>query len=184
MRTIGEAIPEDWSPNGRDVLLSARTEGKSWDLMRLAMPNASRLEPWLATDFNESHGRFSPDGTWVAYDSDETGSLQIYVRSFPKPDVWRRVTTSGGIRPVWSRDGKELFYRDPRAHLMAIPIRTPQMLESGAPREVFPVANSFVFGFSNYDVDPQGRFLLDLLDRSPESSTASIVLNWPTLVRR
>jgi serine/threonine protein kinase/Tol biopolymer transport system component len=175
---------KDWSPDGSDVLVNANPTGKSMDIMRLSMHNGSSLEAWLRTPFNESNPRFSPDGKWVAYQSDETGGAQIYLRSFPGGTVWRRVTTAGGTFPVWSRDGKEIFYWDFRGHLMAISIRMGPALDVDAPRDVFPLANAFTFDTLNYDVDAQGRFLLNLLDGPAASYPPSLVLNWPKLVKR
>jgi hypothetical protein len=147
------------------------------------MPNGSSLEAWWQTPFNESNPRFSPNGKWVAYQSDETGSTQIYLRSFPSGTVWRRVTTAGGTLPVWGRDGKEVFYWDPRGHLMAIPIRMGPTLDVDAPQGLFPIANAFTPGIPLYDVDAQGRFLLKLLDGPAASYPPSLVLNWPKLVK-
>jgi eukaryotic-like serine/threonine-protein kinase len=130
--------PMDWSPDGLDVLVNTNQTGKNADIMRLAMPNGSSLEAWWQTPFNESNPRFSPNGKWVAYQSDETGGAQIYLRSFPSGTVWRRVTTAGGTVPVWSRDGKEVFYWDFRGHLMTIPIRMGPRWTRGRHRTCSP----------------------------------------------
>jgi Tol biopolymer transport system component len=173
----------DWSPDGFDVLVNANPTGTNMDIMRLAMPKGSSLESWRQTAFTESNPRFSPNGKWVAYESDETGTTQIYLRSFPSGNDWRRVTTAGGTLPVWGRDGKEVFYWDPRGRLMTIPIRMGPALEADAPRDVFPIANTFTLGTLYYDVDAQGRFLLNLLDGPAASYPPSLVLNWPKLVK-
>ena len=120
----------DWSPDGSRRARQCQPDREEPDIMRLAMPNGSSLEAWRQTEFNESNPRFSPNGKWVAYQSDETGGAQIYLRSFPSGTVWRRVTTAGGTVPVWSRDGKEVFYWDFRGHLMAIPIRMGPALDA------------------------------------------------------
>ena len=175
--------PVDWSPDGFDVLVNANRTGNNRDIMRLAMPNGSSLEAWRQTSFNEANPRFSPNGKWVAYQSDETGSNQIYLRSFPSGTDWLKVTTAGGTLPVWGRDGTEVFYRDPRGHLMAIPIRMRPALVAGAPQEVFPMGIALTFDATAYDVDAQGRFLLNLLDGPAASYPPSLVLNWPKLVK-
>jgi Tol biopolymer transport system component len=174
----------DWSPDGRHVLINERTTGQSLDILRLTMPDGLHLEPWRATEFDEGYARFSPDGEWVAYESNQNGSGQVYVRSFAKSTVAHGVTTAGGRRPVWSRDGHELYYRDPMGQLMMVTIRTTPTLSVGAPREVFPASSGLELGPLGYDVDDQGRFLLGLIDRTGAADTASIVLNWPTLISR
>jgi serine/threonine protein kinase len=174
----------DWSPDGRHVLINDRTTGKTRDILSLTMPDGSRLEPWRATEFDEADARFSPDGEWVAYESNQNGSLQVYVGSFANSAVAHRATTAGGRRPVWSRDGQELYYRDPRGQLMMVPIRTTPTLSVGAAQEVFPASSDLELGALGYEVDDQGRFLLGLIDRTSAADTASIVLNWPKLVSR
>ena len=174
----------DWSPDGRHVLVNERTTGTSRDILSLTMPDDSRLEPWRATEFDEANARFSPGGDWVAYESNQNGSVQVYVGSFANSAVAHRATTAGGRRPIWSRDGQELYYRDPRGQLMVVPIRTTPTLSVGGPQEVFPASSDLELAALGYEVDDQGRFLLGLIDRSSAADTASIVLNWPTLVSR
>ena len=120
----------------------------------------------------------------MAYQSDETGTTQISLRSFPSGTVWRRVTTVGGTLPVWGRDGEEVFYWDQRGHLMAIPIRMGPALDAGAPQDVFPMGIALTLGATAHDVDAMGRFLLNLLDGPAASYPESLVLNWPKLVKR
>jgi len=177
----GDLVPDDWSPDGRQVLVSQRLPGKSWDIMTLSMAGASSLEPWRATEFNETHARFSPDGKWLAYQSDESGSVQVYIRSFPDGVRWQRVTAAGGNTPVWSRDGRELFYRDGQ-QIMAVPIQTTPELHVGAPRIAFAATAEHAFSEAGFDVDGRGRFLMGLSDRKPEPYDASLVLNWPKLI--
>jgi len=174
---------KDWSPDGSDVLVNTNRTGKNRDIMRLAMPNGSSLEAWLRTQSNESNPRFSPNGKWVAYESDENGNNQIYLRSFPSGTNGLRVTTAGGTFPVWGRNGTEVFYWDPRGHLMAIPLRIEPALVPGAPQDVFPIGTVLTPGATAYDVDAQGRFLLYLLDGPAASYPPSLVLNWPKLVK-
>ena len=89
----------DWSPDGSDVLVNTNRTGKNRNIMRLAMPNGSSIEEWWQTPFNEANPRFSPNGKWVAYQSDETGSTQIDLRSFPSDTTGASVTTAGGTLP-------------------------------------------------------------------------------------
>ena len=104
---------------------------------------------FLKTPFREAYGAFSPDGRWVAYQSNESGRSEIYVRPFVPPGAagtgagaaggqWQ-VSTAGGIHPVWRPDGKELYYLNPAGAMMAAPITvTGSTLEPGAPVVLFP----------------------------------------------
>ena len=121
--------------------------------------------PLLATMFGERNGEVSPDGRWLAYESDESGREEIYVRPFPDVQGGRwQVSTGGGTRPLWSRDGRELFYVSPANALMRVGVEraaswaatTPAMLL----KEGSVITAGGVFGRS-YDISPDGqRFLV------------------------
>ena len=105
-----------------------------------ADPGERKPFPVVQTPFDEAAGQLSPDGRWVAYQSNESGSVEIYVRPFPGPGGQWQVSTAGGSQPRWRSDGKELFYVAPDARLMAVPIAVgadSQTLESGAPVPLF-----------------------------------------------
>ena len=119
-----------WSPDGRSLLythLSPKTGVDVW-----VLPMAGDPKPWsfLNSTFNERTGAFSPDGHWVAYQSDESGRVEVYVRPFPGPGGQWQVSTAGGKDPRWRPDGKELYYIAPDSRLMAAPIA---VLGDGAP---------------------------------------------------
>ena len=175
--------PADWSLDGT-LLVNRWTSETSDDLVVVSTDGSPVIRPWLATKASERRGRFSPDGRFVAYTSDESGSDEIHVRAFANPSVMRRVTTSGGELPVWSRDGRELFYIDREGWLVAVPIRTDPTLQSGEPVRLFKKARG---EFSPaFDVDGRGRFLIFSVDSSMESSRYNIfnmVLNWPLLLK-
>jgi dipeptidyl aminopeptidase/acylaminoacyl peptidase len=101
----------DMSPDGMSLLFQLFRA--SWDLMRLpldAADSTSVARPYVDTPFQERYPRFSPDGKWVAYTSDETGQLEVYVRSFPDPSTKVQVSVGGGDAPRWSPDGSRLYY--------------------------------------------------------------------------
>jgi hypothetical protein len=141
-----------------------------------------KAQPFLRTPFNESVPRFSPDGRWLAYISDESGRYEVYVQPYPGPGGKWQVSTDGGAEPVWNPNGRELFYRN-GDKMMAVEIVTQPSFAAGKPRMLFerpyqpPPAT-----FPNYDVSPDGqRFLM--LKPSEETSSASltqmvVVQNW------
>src|SRR6202035_3962647 len=107
-------VPNSWSRDGRYLLYSAPGQKTGSDLWVLPVaagtPPGSKPTPYLQGPYNEQQGQFSPDGRWIAYSSDETGSYQVYVQSFPAGAGMFRVSTAGGVQPRWRRDGKEIFF--------------------------------------------------------------------------
>ncbi len=111
--------PESWSPDGQLLAFhenNPTTQRDIW-VLRMGDPSASsgqvrKAQPFLRTPFNESAARFSPDGRWLAYVSDESGRYEVYVQPYPGPGGKRQISTEGGTEPVWSRNGRELFYRN------------------------------------------------------------------------
>src|SRR4029077_11465276 len=94
---------------------------RGWDVWTMSMDGNHQTRPLVQTKFNEGQPRFSPDGRWLAYLSDETGRNEVYVQPFPGSGHRVRTSTAGGEEPIWSRDGRELFYfKD--ADLMAVKV--------------------------------------------------------------
>lgn len=94
--------------------------------------------PLIQTPFIEQNGEVSPDGRWLAYESNESGQFQIYVRPFPDVDAGRwQISPWGGTRPLWARDGRELFYVTPTGTLMAVPVDTATSFSAGTPVRLF-----------------------------------------------
>ena len=120
----GRPIPPLWS---------AGSENRS-DLWVLPLFGDRKPFPFVATSVNKGNGQFSPDGRWVAYQSNESGRYEVYVQPFPGPGGKWQVSTDGGIAPRWRRDSKELFYIAPNGKLMAVPIRAPDRRWRQAPR--------------------------------------------------
>jgi Tol biopolymer transport system component len=178
-------MPNSWSSDGKflafnhiNILLTG-----TWDIGILPLEGDGEPEYLLASDANECCPKFSPDGRWLAYVSDETGKLQVYVRPFPGPDVQWLISDEeeGGDEPVWSPDGRELFYRS-RDRTMAVPIQTQgQTLTAGTPKVLFEgqyVDHSDPSGFQYYDISPDGERFLMLKEVTPEATQINVVLNW------
>jgi Tol biopolymer transport system component len=191
-------FPSDWSADGR-FLTYYRTDPKTQlDIWTLSLgagrpsigsgrPDSAEGRqpvPFLHADFNESQGQFSPDGRWIAYVSDESGSQQVYVQSFPTLGGQRQISTEGGTQPRWRRDGKELFYLAPDRKLMAVPVKTGATFESDAPRALFQTALNVTELRQSYAVSADGqRFLLNA-PLETESPPMTVVLNWTGLLKR
>ena len=173
----------DWSADGRFILyvsIDPQTDRDLW-----VLPLGGDRKPWafLKTSFTERAGQFSPDGRWAAYQSSESGSMEIYIRPFAPPTAsvaaanptggrWQ-VSTGGGIYPRWRPDGKELYYIGPDGEMMAAPITaTATSVEPGSPIALF---RTRINGGgvdngqgANFDVTRDGRFLINtVLDSAP-----------------
>ena len=104
-----------------------------YDLWVLPLEGDRKPQPYLQTQFRENQGQFSPDGHWVAYTSDESGRLEVYVQPFPAAGGKWQISTNGGENPKWRRDGKELFYLGLDRRLMAVEVKTAPTFEAGLP---------------------------------------------------
>ena len=172
-----------FSPGGqRLVLRELREMGPNGDLVVLSMTADRTLEPLIATPSSELNADVSPDGRWLAYESDASGQSEVYVRPFPNVDdgQWL-VSTDGGTRPRWSPTGRDLFYLH-EGRLFVAPVTTGATFTPGNPEMLFEGAFDGVAG-RTYDVSPDGeRFLIiKQADATSEMATAPrviIVENW------
>jgi hypothetical protein len=185
--------PLAWSPDGRFLLYATLHEKTGTDLWALPLSGQGKPFPVVQTPFEETAGQLSPDGRWVAYQSNESGVVQIYVRPFPGPgDQWQ-VSTAGGSQPRWRTDGKELFYVAPDTQLMAVPIIVEadrQTLDAGAPVPLFRTrlasgANipGGVMSKPQYSVAADGRFLMNVAVEGASAPPITVVLNWAVALK-
>jgi Tol biopolymer transport system component len=177
--------PVSWSPDGKFVLYStgAFVVGNS-DLWLLPMEASQKPTPFLQTPFNETYGRFSPDGRWVAYVSNETGSSELYVTHFPGPKGKWPISTDGGNYPRWRADGRELFYVARDGTLMAAAVNGQgQEFEVGGVRPLFGLRTN-AGGRYPYDVSADGqRFLVNTIVETTTQPPITLVVNWASALR-
>ena len=184
-------LPTSWSADGRFLLYQRTDPQTQSDLWVTTMTGTQESSVILQTPFIERFGEFSPDGQWIAYQSNESGRNEVYVRTFVPPGApaaatepvrqWQ-VSTTGGIMPTWSADGKELYYLNPEGAMMAAPVTVgASSLAPGTPVVLF--ATRIVGGGLDaqqgrqYDVAPDGRFLVNtLLDGA--DAPIRLILNW------
>jgi len=146
------------SPDGK--LLAVSVLGADYDIELVSLEHEKVIK-FTASAAVELSPAFSPDGRWIAYQSDESGTAEIYLQAFPGPGAKWQVSKAGGTEPVWARSGTELFYRN-GPDMMAVPVRTSPGFLPGAPERLF--TGDFEVGHRdhpNYDVSPDGqRFLM------------------------
>jgi serine/threonine protein kinase len=132
--------------------------------------------PYVDAGFQERFARLSPDGRWLAYQSNESNRNEVYVVSFPQEGGKWLISTGGGLKPVWSRDGRELYYYSADGKIMAVPITPGSQFQFGLPRPLFDVRLALTT--ASFDVSRDGRFLLPVLVANPGSGLMNVVLNW------
>jgi eukaryotic-like serine/threonine-protein kinase len=161
---------EDWSPDGTSLLASgAVSRDASRSALWVTEMKSGVARQWLGGQGNIEAGRFSPDGRWVAYQSDETGAPEVYVRPFPGPGAVVRISTAGGAKPMWRRDGRELYYLTLAGDLTAVSVETAPTFAVSKPRTLIRGASRRPFAPSaGYQVTPTGdRFLLSVRTVAP-----------------
>ena len=180
--------PTDWSPDGRFLLYRSQPQGSNtsqWNLWAVSLDGGSKPFPVVQTNFDERDGQFSPDGNWIAFESNESGRYEVYLQPFPSgPKV--PVSAAGGAQARWRRDGKELFYIAIDGRLMAVPIRLtgiaqPPEIGVGVPLFMTNVGGAFAQGVSRqqYAVSADGqRFLMNTLTEGANASPITLILNW------
>jgi Tol biopolymer transport system component len=181
---VNEAQPErpsDWSRDGESILYAVLTSDNGSDLWYLKRSDQGAWEPrpFLTTPFHEKVAKFSPDGRYVAYLSDESGRDEVYVRSFPAGARKWTVSTSGAAQPRWRRDGREIFYVE-GGSLVAVPVRTEPEFAAGTPVRLFAHAAFTRWTDANYDVSSDGQRVLvaESLGGRGRPRKIQVVQNW------
>jgi Tol biopolymer transport system component len=174
-------FPQAFTPDGKQLVFSERT-GKSLDLRLLSLGGSSK--PLVATEFDEHIAEISPDGRWLAYESNASGGFEIYMRPFPNVEEGQwLISRGGGRRPRWAPNGRELFYMAPGARLMSVPLETEAGFAPGRPTELF---SGYFAGLPGptYDVSPDGERFLMLKEDAGGDEAFLLVQNWLEELKR
>jgi Tol biopolymer transport system component len=182
LESIAPVSTSDWSPDGSALCLNRRGEKTQTDIWILPLDGDKKPRVFVQTAYNESGGRFSPDGRWIAYVSDETGQEEVFIRPYPGPGTALKVSDAGGRAPAWRRDGRELFYVSADNRTMAVEIRSNgPAIEAGTTRTLFTRTPLM----SEYDPFPDGkRFLVNRLIEPKETDPITLVTNWTEKIRK
>jgi len=181
--------PLDWSRDGRWLLYQETDPKTKHDLWALPMEPgkpAGKPVPFLQTASDEREGKFSPDGRFVVYVSDDSGKYEVYVASFPAPSLRVPISSGGGYQPRWRRDGKELLYFTADGKLMSVDVTLSGAFKAGVPKVLFQAP---IYGGGNspqhrWDMTAGGqRFLIDIVG-GDVSAPLTLVENWTALLRK
>jgi len=175
--------PSSWSPDGKMLAYQERRPETGWDLWLLSMDGERVRKPLLQTRSNEKFPMFSPDGRWIAYDSDESGQYEVYLRPFPGSGGKKQISTGGGIRPAWSADGRELFYRN-GDKMMVVQVHGEGEPTLGKPtllfERPFPTSEQ-----RDWDVATDGQhFIIIEWKRDAPPKELILVQNWSEELKR
>jgi eukaryotic-like serine/threonine-protein kinase len=179
--------PWSWVDNDKTLVLQKTDDiFAAWDIGVLPPEGGRKWKPLLQKKYAECQPRISHNGRWMAYTSNESGKNEVYVRPFPDVDGGRwQASTGGGESPLWSPDGRELFYRSGNA-VMAVPVKTDPNYSQGTPSILFRgtyLGSGYLLG-SHWDISPNGRRFLMIKEPAATTPAAvgprkiSIVLNW------
>ena len=191
----GEAIfPEAWSPDGQHVIFSRnKTPGNvPTDLWVLPLSGDRKTFRYLPTQFRHVQSALSPDGRWLAYTTNESGTYQIVVQPFPDPGAGKwQISGNGGTEPRWRGDGRELYYLGLDGRIMAVSIKADKTVEAGQPVPLFQTTLNMPVNplLKRYDVTADGqRFLIISpvasapAQANPNPITA--VINWTAALKK
>jgi len=177
----------DWSPDGKSILVEVADPKQRSDIFLIDVASKT-ARPLIATPFSESSARVSPDGKWIAYLSDESGRGEIYLQSFPELGHKTLISVEGGGQPLWSRDGRTIYFRSEKDFASASIDMTGGTIQAATPTILFP--DTFMrpqaVNHTTYEVFPDGSFLLFAVPDDVINTQGAViaVFNWLDEVRR
>jgi len=181
----GALVINGFTPDGKWLLYSS---GVPSDIMALPIEGSRTPKPVLTnTQYAERSASISPDGRFIAYQSDESGAFQVYVRPFPDVDQGRwQISSSGGTLPLWAPTGKELVFSDSENRIISVPVTTQPTFAFGRPVPLVNFSDRPASVYRNYDFAPDGSRLVLVKDpsRSRGSTQFVVTLNWFDELRR
>jgi eukaryotic-like serine/threonine-protein kinase len=175
-------MPLTFTPDGR-LLFSAAEPGEGRNILALSLDGTHRVERIIRSPANDGNAEISPDGRWIAYDSNESGQFEIYVKPYPPcaSDQRWKISIDGGRQPLWSRNGRELFYRDFTGAVLAVPVTFTPTYTPGAVAKLLDGA-AYVGGgpklsSRTYDLSHDGtRFLMIKAGRTDARPPSLVVV--------
>jgi Tol biopolymer transport system component len=180
--TATHQYPTSITPDGRRLIYGEYGTATKSDLAGLVLSDEPTSEYLLQTEFNERNGQVSPDGLWLAYESDRSGQGEIYVRPYPdiQSAVWQ-ISSRGGSKPLWAKNSKEIFFWGP-TDMMTVALDTQPEFVPGLPEALFDHQDKYALTqIPHFDVDPAGGRFIMVKKPSDESTLTDriiVVQNW------
>ena len=176
-----------WSKDGRYLIEGVSDPKTKFDVWVLPLFGDRKPFPYLHTEFNEANPKLSPNGQWLAYASDETGRYEVYVQTFPNPGGKWQISTNGGDLPVWSHDGKEMFFVSADRKMMAAAVNSSagggSKFEVGVPKALFDTRLDPGMNPA-FDVGKDGRFLIPTRAGQSAAAPITVVVNWTAALNK
>jgi eukaryotic-like serine/threonine-protein kinase len=173
---------QDVSPDGRTLVYVERAASGNFDIWTLPLPGPGRPTALLQSPFDKKEVRFSPDGRFLAFISNESGQPEVYVMPYPGPGEKIRLSSGGARLLQWGRDGKELFYLSSNERLMSLPIRTSPSLQTGTPVALFKLEGQ---PWVNFQLSIDGKRFLAVVPQSTAAEQPwTVVVNWTAGIGR
>ena len=185
-----DVLASGWSADDKQLLFSEVSPSGQSAISHMAIERPSEGAVLLNKEFSASFPAVSPDGHWMAYMSNVSGRAEIYVERYPQLGSRQLISTDGGQRPLWSRDGRELFFHSLYGRqMLAVPMQPGSTLKAGRPQVLFEAAMSVQgVGVRPYDVAPDGRFFIirsvQMEGGGGTPSNTIVVLNWLEELKR
>jgi serine/threonine protein kinase/Tol biopolymer transport system component len=192
IRADRPGIPFDWSRDGNYIVFGALDPKTRVDVWVLPLAGDKKAFPYLNSEYYEDLPRLSPNGQWMAYESDRSGRFEVYVTTFngaasnsssAAHGDWA-ISTNGGTRPVWSRDGKELFFISADRKMMAVEVSATSSAKFDF-TAAKPLFDAKISGnpWEQFDVSKDGRFLIPVPVQEGAGTPITVVVNWPSLLK-
>ena len=160
-KDLVDLLGDGWSPDGRQLLFTKVPPSIQCAIGQIAIERPSDANVLLKSEFCNSFAAVSPDGRWMAYQSTVSGRSEIYVERYPALGNRQKISTGGGSRPLWSRDGRELFFGSLEGRqMLAVPVQPGTTLVAGRPQVLFDAMAVGAASSRPYDIAPDGRFFI------------------------
>jgi Tol biopolymer transport system component len=173
-----DELINDWSRDGTTIVYASRGQ-QNWDLWAMRLTGDRKPFVVRKTRFSDFNGTLSPDGRFLAFQTNESGRHEIYVQEFPEARSKWQVSPAGGRDPFWRADGRELYYRSPEGALMAVPIEKGGSFTMGTPQPLFNARFAPIVANRLFRASPDGqRFLVTSVGSGDVAPPAVVVLNW------